>query len=81
MAALILVFVLAVVVGTYLLKYFRVPDPSATSFLATGLTGVICLLFLVDVLDHWSMVVVIPAISAGTFTLSWWVTTTYVEPD
>ena len=81
MAALVVVFALAVVAGTYLLKAVRAPDPSATSFLAIGMTSVICLLFLIDVLDHWSMVLVVPAISAGTFALSWWVTTTYVDTD
>jgi hypothetical protein len=81
MAALAVIFVLTVAVGGVLLARFRIPDPGSTSFLATGLTGVICLLFLVEHLDHWSMVLVIPAITAGTFLLSWWVTTTYVEQD
>ena len=81
MLALALVLVLAVVVGGMLLSAFRVPDPGATSFLGTGLTGVISLLFLVDVLDHWSMVIVIPLVTAVTFLLSWWVTTTYVDTD
>ncbi|WP_139979240.1 hypothetical protein [Nocardioides litoris] len=81
MAALLVVLVLAVVVGAFLLRWVRVPDPGATSFLGTGLTGVVCLLFLVDQLDHWSMVVVIPAIAALTFLASWWVTTTYIDPE
>ncbi|MDO9454475.1 hypothetical protein [Nocardioides sp.] len=81
MAALVVIFVLTVVVGGFLLSFFAIPDPGSTSFLATGLTSVICLLFLVDVLDHWSMVLVIPAISAVTYLASWWVTTTYVDTD
>jgi hypothetical protein len=81
MAALAVVFVAAVTVGGYLLSYFRVPDPGATSFLGIGLTAVFCLVFLVDHLDHWSMLLVIPAVSAGTYLLSWWVTTTYVDTD
>ncbi len=81
MAALVVIFVLAVVAGRYLLAAFQVPDPSATSFLAVGLTGVIALLFLVDVLDTRPMAIVIPVITAATFLLSWWVTTTFVESD
>lgn len=81
MAALVGIFVLAVVAGRYLLAAFQVPDPSATSFLAVGLTGVIALLFLVDVLDTRPMAIVIPVITAATFLLSWWVTTTFVESD
>jgi hypothetical protein len=81
MVALGVLFVLAVVVGGLLLRLFRVPDPSATSFLGTGLTGVVCLVVLIDHLDHWSMVLVLPAVSAVTYLASWWVTTTYVDAD
>lgn len=81
MLGLIAILVLAVVVGSVLLRGFGVPDPGATSFLAVGLTGAIALLFLVDVLDTWPMLIVIPAVTAATFLLSWWVTTTFVESD
>lgn len=80
MAALVVIFVLAVVVGGVLLSLWGVPDPGASSFLGTGLTGVIILIFLVDHLESWPALVAIPLITAGTFLASWWVTTTYVEP-
>jgi hypothetical protein len=80
MAALVVIFVLAVVVGGVLLSRFGVPDPGATSFLGTGLTGVVYLLF-VDYLDNWTVLVVVPVVTALTFLLSWWVTTTYVDTD
>ncbi|MFC7497026.1 MULTISPECIES: hypothetical protein [unclassified Nocardioides] len=77
---LALVLVLAVLVGVALLRLARVPDPVSTTVLGVGLACVIALLFLVDSLDEPAMVVVIPVISAVTFALSHWVTTTFVEP-
>ena len=80
MVALAVIFVLAVVVGAVLLSLFDVPDPGATSFLGTGLTGVVYLLLL-GALDNWTVLVVVPVVTAATFLLSWWVTTTYVDTD
>jgi hypothetical protein len=81
MVALVLVVVLAVVLGGVVLRALKVPDPVLTSFLGTGMTGIVCLLFLVDQLDHWSMVLAVPAITVATFLVSWKVTTTYVDPE
>ena len=80
MVALVVIFVLAVAVGAVLLSQFDVPDPGATSFLGTGLTGVVYLL-LVEQLDNWTILVVVPVVTALTFLVSWWVTTTYVDTD
>ena len=77
---LVLVLTLTVIASGLLLRYFRVPDPVSTAFLAVGLVGVVSLLFLVEVLDTWPMLVVIPVLSAVAFLASWWITTTYVEP-
>lgn len=83
MTALVVVVVLAVVAGGYLLKFFGIPDPGSASFLGVGMTCVICLVVppLLDRLDQWSMVIVVPVITAITFLGSWWVTTTYVTLD
>ncbi|MCD4532762.1 hypothetical protein LRP67_01500 [Nocardioides sp. cx-169] len=77
---LALIFVAAIAVGALLLGRFAVPDPTSTSFLATGMTSVVALLFLIDVLDHWSMLLVIPLVSVATHLLSHWVTATFIEP-
>ncbi|MCD4523443.1 hypothetical protein [Nocardioides sp. cx-173] len=77
---LALVFVAGIAVGALLLGRFAVPDPTSTSFLATGMTSVVALLFLIDVLDHWSMILVIPLVSVATHLLSHWVTATFIEP-
>jgi hypothetical protein len=74
------IFVIAVVAGGALLRWSRVPDPTSTSFLAVGLLTVIALLFLVDQLDSWWMLGVIPAVSVATYALSHWVTTAVIEP-
>ena len=77
---LVATFVLCVLLGSALLKVFSIGDPGSTSFLGVGLVAVVSLLFLIDVLDHWSMLIVIPIISVGAYLASVWVTKTFVEP-
>jgi hypothetical protein len=79
-ALLFAIEVLMIVVGGMLLRVWGVPDPGSTSFLAVGLTAVIALLFVIEVIFAWSMIIVIPLISAATYALSHWVTTRYIEP-
>jgi hypothetical protein len=69
-----------VVLGAALLRAWGVSDPGSTSFLAVGLLAVVALLFLVDVLFNWWMIIVIPGVSVATFALSQWVTTTFIDP-
>jgi hypothetical protein len=77
---LLAILVLAVVLGTVVLRLSQVPEPGSTSFLAVGLTSVVALLFLIGALFEWWMVIVIPLVSVATFLLSHWVTATFVEP-
>ncbi len=77
---LVATFALCVLLGSQLLKTFQIPDPGSSSFLAVGLVAVVALLFLIDFLDNWSMLVVIPALSIGGYLASVWVTKTFVEP-
>lgn len=80
-ALLVAVAASMVALGGLMLRLARVPDPTSTSFLAVGLVCVLSLLFLIDVLDEWWMILVIPAISTLTFLLSHWVTTAVVDAD
>ena len=77
---LVIILVILVIVGQALLKAFQVPDPGSTSFLAVGLMAVVALLFLIDVILDWQMIIVIPLVGVATFLLSHWVTTAFVEP-
>ena len=77
---LVATFVVCVLLGGALLNVFSISDPGSTSFLGVGLVAVMALLFLIDVLDHWSMLIVIPLISVGAYLASVWVTRTFVEP-
>jgi hypothetical protein len=77
---LLAILVVAVLVGSALLKVAHVPEPTSTSFLAVGLMSVFALLFLVGQLFAWWMIIVIPLVSVVTFLVSHWVTTTYIEP-
>ncbi len=74
------ILVLMVLTGSWLLRAWRVADPGSTSFLAVGLTAVTAMLFLINQLEEWWMIIAIPVISALTFALSHWVTTTFIEP-
>ena len=48
---------------------------------AVGLLCVVALLFLVDVLFNWWMIIIIPVVSMVCFALSHWVTTAFVDTD
>jgi hypothetical protein len=77
---LVATFVLCILLGSTMLKLFSIPDPGSSSFLAVGLVAVVSLLFLIDALDHWSMLIVIPVIGVAAYLASVWVTKTFVEP-
>lgn len=77
---LVAIMVAMVLLGAALLRAWGVSDPGSTSFLAVGLLAVFALLFLVDVIFAWWMVIVIPAVAVATFALSQWVTTTFIDP-
>jgi hypothetical protein len=77
---LVAILVVAVLIGSAMLRAAAVPEPGSTSFLAVGLLSVIALLFLVGSIFEWWMIIVIPLASVATFLLSYWVTTTYIDP-
>ncbi|GCD89846.1 hypothetical protein NLS1_18520 [Nocardioides sp. LS1] len=77
---LLAIMIAMVFLGSLLLRAFGVTDPGSTSFLAVGLLAVLALLFLVDVLFNWWMIIVIPLFSVLTFALAHWVTTAFIEP-
>jgi hypothetical protein len=78
---LVAILLVSVLAGSALLRLFRVVEPGSTSFLAVGLTSVIALLFLVDALFEWWMLIVIPIVSVATYLVSHWVTATFVEQE
>lgn len=69
-----------VMLGSWMLGSFRVVDPGSTSFLAVGLAVVIVLLFLIDVVFDWWMVIAVPLIFVATYALAHWVTVRFIEP-
>jgi hypothetical protein len=77
---LVAILIVAVLIGAAMLRGAAVPEPGSTSFLAVGLLSVIALLFLVGSIFEWWMIIVIPLASVATFLLSYWVTTTYIDP-
>lgn len=72
---LVAILIALVYLGGWLLRAFGVDDPGSTSFLAVGLTATVAMLFLVDVLFAWWMVIAVPVVSMAAYAVSWWVTT------
>lgn len=77
---LVVILILAILLGSFLLRAFGVPDPGSTSFLAVGLLAVLTLLFLMDALFTWWILVVVPVLAILTFALAHWVTVAFIEP-
>jgi Mg2+/Co2+ transporter CorB len=78
---LLAIMIILVVVGALLLKAWGVSDPGATSFLGVGLVAVLLLLFLVEMLFNWWMVIVVPILGMVSFALAYWLSTAFVETD
>jgi hypothetical protein len=79
--ALVVVLAIEIVVGANLLKAFKVSDPFSTSFLGVGLVAMVVMLTFMgdDKVISPMMVLVIPALTAAAFLLSWWVTVRFIE--
>jgi hypothetical protein len=77
---LLAIIVLAVLLGSLLLRASAVDAPGSTSLLGVALLVVLILLALLPVLDEWWAAMVVPAVAMLAYLASWWVTTTYAEP-
>lgn len=78
---LLAIMVILIVVGAMLLKAWGINDPGSTSFLGVGLIAVLLLLFLVELLFNWWMVIVVPILGMLSFALAYWLSTAFVESD
>ena len=79
LVALLVILALTAFVGAVLLRAFGVSDPTSTSILGVGIVSVLTLVFFLSALESVWMFVVLPALSAGSFALSYWVTASLVE--
>lgn len=77
--ALLLITVLVTWLASVLLRAWRVPEPGTTALLGVGLLAVVALLFLIDLLFEWWMIIVIPVVGLLTFVLSHAVGSTFGE--
>lgn len=78
---LLAIMVILIVVGALLLKAWGIDDPGSTSFLGVGLVAVLLLLFLVQLLFNWWMVIVVPILGMLSFALAYWLSTAFVDAD
>lgn len=78
---LVATVVLLTYVGSWLLRGFGIADAGSLSFLAVALLAVMVMVFFLDVIYSWWMVLVIPPVSMAMYALSWWVTTSLVDND
>jgi hypothetical protein len=77
---LLAIALVAILLGSLLLRLFGVDAHGSTSFLGVGLLLVLILLALLPVLDDRWAVVAVPVLAMVTFLVAWWLTATYVEP-
>ncbi|HEY3529738.1 MAG TPA: hypothetical protein VGK78_11350 [Nocardioides sp.] len=77
---LLAITVVAILLGSLLLRILGVDAHGSTSFLGVGLLVILVLLALLPVLDDWWAVIAVPVLAMITFVAAWWLTTTYVEP-
>jgi hypothetical protein len=77
--ALIAILGIEVMLGAFLLRAWKVEEPTSTSFFGIGLVAVVTMLFFLDDIDSPWMVLVIPVLTAASFLLAWWVTATFVD--
>lgn len=76
---LVAIFALMTLSGTLLLSAWKVADATSTSFLAVGLTSVVLLLVLIDVLFSGWMFVVVPLLTGASYAFSHWLTGRFSE--
>ncbi|UDY23727.1 hypothetical protein [Nocardioides sp. Kera G14] len=78
---LLVIMALGVILGSALLRFLsRAPSATSTSFLAVAFVAVIGGLFLLDAIDGWPAVVIVPVLCVLGYLGSHWVMTHYIEP-
>lgn len=70
---------LMVLLGAVLLRAWGVTDPGSTSLLAVGVLVVVVLVVLIDVVFSAWMFIIVPLVSVGSYWLSYWVTSRFVD--
>ena len=79
LVALLVILVVVVLLGALILRAFQVPEATGTSFLGVGIVAVLTMVFFLGSLESAWMFVVIPALSAASFAISYWVTASIVD--
>lgn len=77
--AIVGILAIEVLIGANLLKAWQISDPFSTSFLGVGVVATLAMLTFLDSLDSPWMLLVIPAMTAVAFALSWWVTVRFID--
>ena len=76
---LVLIVVLAVVIGTLVLRWAQVASAGSISFLAVALVAVLSGLFLLDSLDQLAGAVVVALLTVASYVLAHEVTVRYID--
>ena len=76
---LVLIVVLAVVIGTLVLRWAQVASAGSISFLAVALVAVLSGLFLLDSLDQRAGAVVVALLTVASYVLAHEVTVRYID--
>jgi hypothetical protein len=76
---LVAILALMVVTGAVLLAAWKIGEPVATSLLGVGITTVVGMLVLLDVIFSGWMFLVVPVVTTAGFGAAHWVTTRFVD--
>ena len=77
--ALLVILAIEIVIGAALMRAFDIPDPTSTAFLGVGIVAVLAMVFFLGSLESVWMFLVLPLLSAASFAVSYWVSTTFVD--
>lgn len=78
---LVVIVVGGIALGAILLRSFKIRSAASMSFLAVALVAVLVLVFLAGSLDQWWTIPVVAVLTVGAYSLSHWMTTTYIDPE
>lgn len=81
MLLLVVIVTGGIALGASLLRYFKIRSAGSMSFLAVALVAVLVMVFFAGSLDQWWTIPVVALLTVGAYSLSHWMTTTYIDPE
>lgn len=81
MLLLVVIVVGGIALGATVLRSFKIRSAGSMSFLAVALVAVLVMVFFAGSPDQWWTIPVVALLTVGSYSLSHWITTTYIDPE